>query len=87
MCNILSLFLALTETIAELADLSQKVKHVDTAGQFEWVDSTLVRAITDGHWCVISNANLCKYVCIYFNACMSVISLTQYVENGQFLNM
>ena len=30
--------------------------------QFEWVDSTLVTALKEGHWLVVSNANFCRYV-------------------------
>ena len=44
----------------ELSDFSSRLNDLDTAGQFEWVDSVLVRALKYGHWLLISNANLCK---------------------------
>ena len=31
-------------------------------GQFEWVDSLLVQAITQGHWMLLSHANFCRYM-------------------------
>ena len=72
LCVTWFLFPALTEITDAFANLNQKIRHMDTAGQFEWVDSTLVRAITDGHWCVISNANLCKYVFFSVHVCMCI---------------
>jgi midasin len=30
------------------------------AGQFEWVDGPLVRALKEGHWLLLDNANLCS---------------------------
>ena len=30
------------------------------AGQFEWVDGALVRALKEGHWLLLDNANLCS---------------------------
>ena len=49
-------------TMLELSVLTDQVKDGDSAGQFEWVDSVLVRALKYGHWLFISNANLCRYV-------------------------
>lgn len=28
--------------------------------RFEWVDSVLVKAITDGEWAIFENANICN---------------------------
>lgn len=30
------------------------------AGQFEWIDGPLVRALKEGHWLLLDNANLCS---------------------------
>ena len=29
-------------------------------GQFEWVDSVLVKALERGHWLMITHANFCR---------------------------
>ena len=69
MCNItVYIYLYITEfenTMLELSVLTNQVKDGDYAGQFEWVDSILVRALKYGHWLFISNANLCRYVYVY----------------------
>ncbi|XP_065904261.1 midasin-like isoform X2 [Dysidea avara] len=43
-----------------LTDLVQRVTTDDCSGQFHWVDSVLVKALRDGHWLLISNANFCS---------------------------
>ena len=48
--------------------LTSRVQDEDTAGQFEWVDSVLVRALKYGHWLLISNANLCRYTLLILKA-------------------
>jgi midasin (ATPase involved in ribosome maturation) len=30
------------------------------SSQFQWVDSVLLEAITEGHWAVFENANICN---------------------------
>src|SRR6267142_1015405 len=30
------------------------------AGQFEWIDGPLIRALKEGHWLLLDNANLCS---------------------------
>ena len=50
------------EVQKELCLLNSKLQESDAAGQFEWVDSVLVRALKYGYWLLISNANFCKYV-------------------------
>ena len=32
----------------------------DSEGRFEWVDGTLIKALEQGHWLVLDNANLCN---------------------------
>ena len=46
----------------QVEELSKKSQEIDTSGQFEWVDSVLVRALEYGHWLLISNANFCRYI-------------------------
>ena len=31
-----------------------------TPGRFEWIDSTLVTALRNGHWLMITHANFCR---------------------------
>ena len=44
-----------------MAKVSQ-LKRIISKGQsrFEWVDSVLVKAITQGDWVIFENANLCN---------------------------
>ncbi len=48
--------------LRESNELMARLQKSDTAGQFEWVDSVLVRALKYGHWLLVSNANFCKLV-------------------------
>ncbi|KAH9080394.1 midasin [Lactarius deliciosus] len=50
--------------IQERLDL-QKELHTEltmsrTVGQFEWIDGPLVKALKEGHWLLLDNANLCS---------------------------
>jgi midasin len=41
----------------------EKISHLqskDNAARFEWVDGLLVKALKQGHWLVLDNANLCS---------------------------
>ncbi|KAH9179366.1 midasin [Lactarius sanguifluus] len=43
----------------------QKELHAEltmsrTVGQFEWIDGPLVKALKEGHWLLLDNANLCS---------------------------
>ena len=53
-----------TDTIDLLGGFQQaKSSRSDGGrGQFEWVDSVLVKALERGHWLMISHANFCRYV-------------------------
>jgi midasin len=50
----------------ELDKIAEKVRNYeafaesDARGRFEWMDSTLVRALEYGHWLLIDNVNLCS---------------------------
>ena len=59
--NLWFCLLEFEDIVSELSVLASRVQDGDTAGQFEWVDSVLVRALKYGHWLFISNANLCRY--------------------------
>ena len=50
----------ISEVLMLVEELSRKSQEIDTTGQFEWVDSVLVRALKYGHWLLISNANFCR---------------------------
>ena len=59
----------------KLAKLSERINNDDSSGQFHWMDSVLVKALREGHWLLISNANFCRYVysvcvCVCVLACM-----------------
>lgn len=34
--------------------------HMSHGSKFEWVDSVLVKAVKEGHWTCLENANLCN---------------------------
>ena len=44
----------------KLRKLTERIKSDDCSGQFHWVDSVLVKALREGHWLLISNANFCR---------------------------
>lgn len=43
-----------------LAGKLERSNSVNHGGQFEWVDSVLVKALRDGHWVLIDNVNFCR---------------------------
>ena len=47
--------------ILECQSLHTKLTKNKYTGQFEWVESLLVSALTNGYWLLISNANFCRY--------------------------
>ena len=50
--------------VREKVDLQEGIRAELAAsgitGQFEWVDGPLVRALKEGHWLLLDNANLCS---------------------------
>lgn len=58
-------FLEYFQMKEELKEITEKVKSLndvlneDFSVKFEWFDGTLVRAIEEGHWLILDNANLC----------------------------
>ena len=57
----------LTEQLAEqlrvVKQLEEQLRRSGSAnrgGQFEWVDSVLVKALRAGHWLLIDNINFCR---------------------------
>jgi midasin len=40
--------------------LHSEMASSNVAGQFEWIDGPLVRALKEGHWLLLDNANLCS---------------------------
>lgn len=38
----------------------QRLQTSSVAGKFEWIDGVLLRAVEEGHWLLIDNANLCN---------------------------
>jgi len=50
--------------VQEKIDLQEALRaeltSTNTAGQFEWIDGPLVRALKEGHWLLLDNANLCS---------------------------
>lgn len=51
--------LLVQKIIARLEDVSSRVKE-STMARFEWIDGTLVRAVEQGKWLLLDNANLCS---------------------------
>jgi len=70
--NILRTTLATVEGLVDLGDhetrekldlqggLRAELSTPRRTGQFEWIDGPLVRALKEGHWLILDNANLCS---------------------------
>ena len=43
-----------------LNELRAELATSRTTGQFEWIDGPLVKALKEGHWLLLDNANLCS---------------------------
>lgn len=43
-----------------ISHMLQRLTTAQTTGKFEWVDGPLVRAMKDGRWFLLDNANLCN---------------------------
>ncbi|CAG8555969.1 630_t:CDS:2, partial [Paraglomus occultum] len=53
----------LTSTIEKLYNQFLSVKKLESeqiTGRFEWIDGVLIKALQNGHWLLIDNANLCN---------------------------
>lgn len=48
-----------SELDEQLTSLSERIKEAE-AVRFEWFDGLLVKAVEQGHWLVLDNANLCS---------------------------
>ncbi|KAG0659837.1 hypothetical protein C6P45_001730 [Maudiozyma exigua] len=48
------------ENLNERIDKLSEIIAKETAVKFEWFDGMLVRAVEQGHWLVLDNANLCS---------------------------
>lgn len=42
------------------SQLKEITKALDSAGRFEWIDGPLIRAMREGHWLLLDDANLCN---------------------------
>lgn len=54
----------LRELLSAMQHVSDTLADVDSrsgVGVFDWVDSTLVKALKQGDWLLIENANFCRY--------------------------
>ncbi|KAK9476971.1 hypothetical protein V1514DRAFT_353785 [Lipomyces japonicus] len=50
----------LNTMVSEIEDLLQKYEQFEKqAAMFEWFDGILIRAVEEGYWLVLDNANLC----------------------------
>ncbi|KAK7603581.1 hypothetical protein V9T40_003580 [Parthenolecanium corni] len=38
----------------------EKIGSLNSGGKFEWVDSVLIRCLTEGRWLLVENVNLCS---------------------------
>ncbi|KAI0304301.1 hypothetical protein B0F90DRAFT_1235505 [Multifurca ochricompacta] len=48
------------EKVDLMEALRKEFAAVNTASRFEWIDGPLVRALKEGHWLLLDNANLCS---------------------------
>lgn len=60
--NFVVLFSDMESILLKVTALCNKIETCDVSGQFEWVDSILVKAVKYGHWLMISHANFCRLV-------------------------
>ncbi|KAJ3074248.1 AAA ATPase midasin [Podochytrium sp. JEL0797] len=47
---------------ADILEVCQQLRHLRASGvhgQFEWIDGTLIKALEEGRWILIDNANMC----------------------------
>lgn len=49
-----------TENLASKCDLLLSASKQAQESRFRWVDGSLIKAIQEGHWLVLDNANLCS---------------------------
>lgn len=58
----LSVFIIFRTKLSDVDNLILSMSDSSLSyGQFEWVDSHLVTALTQGYWLIIAQANLCRY--------------------------
>jgi midasin len=50
---------SIQQLIENINDLMQESAKVQTV-RFQWFDGTLLRAVEEGHWLILDNANLCN---------------------------
>uniref|UniRef100_V5GS24 Midasin n=1 Tax=Kalmanozyma brasiliensis (strain GHG001) TaxID=1365824 RepID=V5GS24_KALBG len=56
-----SLNAAIEEALAVATQMAQSSADTQKAtGRFEWIDGPLLRALQEGHWLMLDNANLCS---------------------------
>ena len=53
-------FTVLLSRVDELEALITSGEVKQQGGQFEWIDSVLVKALEQGHWLLIDNVNFCR---------------------------
>ena len=52
--------LCIQERLDLLQELRAELAASRTVGQFEWIDGPLVKALKEGHWLLLDDANLCS---------------------------
>ena len=52
--------LCIQERLDLQKELRAELATSRTVGQFEWIDGPLVKALKEGHWLLLDNANLCS---------------------------
>ncbi|KAI9443340.1 midasin [Lactarius indigo] len=52
--------LCIQERLDLQKELRAELSTSRTVGQFEWIDGPLVKALKEGHWLLLDNANLCS---------------------------
>ena len=46
--------------LQRLSGLVERCERTRHGGTFEWIDSVLVQALTNGDWLLIDNVNFCR---------------------------